>query len=255
MFCGSSELTSTHLIGLKLQEALPKSAQSVAVDAYWEGPNGREDHSHRYHSPPLDVQVRRACHDCNGTWMNGFENRTRDLVTRLAYGQDTVFDRAAAADLAVWATIVAMLRATRDRGPWNFSEADIRFIRERDEVPPGHLVFLVWGTPARWDLASRHSRFGLTYEGDDTVQPSQLTWFWLGEAIFVVMKQALLRPLMDRGALTERNAVILWSGIDEMEAHRWPTLDSVQHADFVERTTLASPEHTGPANRIVILSD
>lgn len=186
MFCGAPRMTKTHLIAQRaIRQHLPSTSSGIERNDVWfDASSGYQARHQDYHFDPLSQQVKRACDPCNRVWMGGIENDVAADVIALALGESRELDGRAASRLAVWATVVAMLRATQDPGEPFFDAADVRAIRETSQLPSGYVVWLIEGE-SRWDFPSRHQRILLSV-GGRTHEPTHLTWFWIGRSLYMV---------------------------------------------------------------------
>lgn len=175
-------MTRAHLIAENaIRRHLPKPAGATAwkLDRWIDDEQTHQERFIRPQTDPLLRYVKQACGDCNRGWMGAIERDVAANVIALALGNPVDIDDAAAARLALWATVVSMLRATEDRGTLAVSRSDIEHVRRTSSLPDGYRVRLISGS-THWAFASRHMRFSY---GDEH---SHLTWFYVGAAAFVV---------------------------------------------------------------------
>ncbi|TQJ31390.1 hypothetical protein [Microbacterium sp. SLBN-146] len=75
IFCGQRPLTSAHLFSIKLQELLEiDSKDPMRLEGSWLDNDWKVRGQARViNVQPANQQVKRLCADCNGTWMNDYE--------------------------------------------------------------------------------------------------------------------------------------------------------------------------------------
>ena len=197
MFCGAPRMTKTHLIAQRaIRQHLPPTRAGIEKEDVWFDQSlGYQARHQDYHHDPLNQQVKRACDPCNRVWMGAIENDVAADVIALAMGEQRELDEDAAYRLAVWATVVAMLRTTQDPGEPAFDPADARAIRETSQLPPGYVVWLIEGEP-RWDFPTRHQRILLSMGGRPH-EMTHVTWFWIGHSLYMV-NHPVAAPLLSR---------------------------------------------------------
>lgn len=165
---------------------------------WWRGEKEHQSRFIVFDQQPMDKQVNRACHDCNAQWMGGYERRTRDAVIRLAHGESFPLTAELQRDVAVWGTIVALLRATADPGFRAIPDGDYEWVRKVDSTPPGYAVWMMHGE-TRWDFPTRHSRFV-----SETGSISHFSWLWIGQLVLIVAYGDAVGHLVDRLRLIEK---------------------------------------------------
>jgi hypothetical protein len=231
IFCGNRPLTRTHIISQKLQSMLPALEDQSGRTAWWtdHAAGVTRDDSRVTDLSPLNHQVKRACKKCNNVWMNGFEEATRDLVLSLARGEQQVVSSEALSPLVTWVAVVAMLRATEDRGRAAIPPEDYEYIRRWNQPPKNYRIFFVRGE--RHDgFPTRHVRSFV--EG----QRAHLTFFWIGEFIAVVMNEPASQ-------FFERRLSVIRSAVAEVATEgvmTWPPRGSVSFPTLIELTNTTS---------------
>jgi hypothetical protein len=232
MFCGNRPVTGTHLISLKLQSMLPEVTVGTArLDEWIDETSGAAKAVARdMNVSPLNHQVKRACQQCNGEWMNAYEEATRTLVVKLARGETVEIDNDSARELAMWAIIVAMLRATQDPGEPAFSPADHNAIRTEDAIPEGYSVWAIRGED-RSDLPSRHSRWTI---GE---VPGHMTWIWIGQLILLVCDTNSTPFIAQRVSVVVKASELVWPA--QATGIEWPPTNHVTYRVLYDLTTLA----------------
>lgn len=234
MFCGARPLTKTHLIAQRaIRRHLPSSDSDVTMTRFWPDPvGGAKSHVQTFDSDPLSQQVKQACEVCNRDWMGGIENDVAADVIALAKGSPVILDEQRSSRLAVWAAVVAMLRASQDAmlGPTPVTTAEAHFIREHEQLPSGWVVWLIHGV-TRWEFPTRHSRFASLR--DDPAIP-HMTYFWIGSSVYLVSHPAMAEK-MSRMNILGSAAQILAPYGDYPIA--WPFGNAVQKDTMHNLTT------------------
>lgn len=234
MFCGARPLTKTHLIAQRaIRQHLPPATGGVIKYASWRDQSEQLQHrQHVYDLDPLSQQVKRACEPCNRDWMGAIENDVAQTVVSLARGQAVEVDPEMAARVALWASVVAALRAAQDPGGSIIALTDAEHMRSRDCPPDGYTVWLIRGE-TRWDFTTRHQQILVTHDGEPS-QAGHLTWFWLGQAVFMVAHPSLTWA-MDRLGLFGDAVQLLYA--EHGFAVAWPARSQVTNESMLELTT------------------
>jgi len=227
-------MTKTHLIAQKaIRQYLPNIDAGIGRDDTWVDPaRGIQSRRQDYHLDPLEQHVKRACDPCNRVWMGGIENDVATHVIALAKGEALRLDKQAASSLALWATIVAMLRTTQDPGTPTFDPADAAIIRSTSELPPGYVVWLLRGEE-RWDFPTRHQRVHLSFRGAPK-EPTHLTWFWVGQSVYMVSHPLVASVLSTLNVFRDAVQILAPHGDYPIE---WPFRAQIQHSAMVELTS------------------
>lgn len=227
-------MTKTHLIAQRaIRRHLPKTTIGTGRrDAWFDGTAGLQFRQQDYHLDPLSQQVKRACEPCNRDWMGEIENDVAADVIALAKGENVALDASRSGRLAVWAAAVAMLRSTQDPGPAAFDMADARALRATSMLPAGYVVWLIRGEQ-RWDFPSRHQRFTITQVNQNSAM-SHVTWFWIGEAIFMVTHPAIAFVLSRMNVFGQAVQILAPYGDYPII---WPTPSSVPHSAMIDLTS------------------
>lgn len=234
MFCGASRMTKTHLIAQRaIRRHLPESSLGTGRYDRWLDATGSPQYRRQdYNFDPLAHQVKRACDACNRGWMGGVENEVAADVIALAKGDVVALDAKRSTRLAVWATIVAMLRSTQDPGKPNFDPEDAKIIRKTSALPPGYVVWLLSGE-ARWDFPTRHQRINIAV-GGRPYQPTHVTWFWIGHAVFMVNHPEAAPILSRLDVFREAVQILAPHGGYPIV---WPFRTEVKHQSMVDVTS------------------
>lgn len=128
---------------------------------------------------PANHQVKRLCQECNGAWMAGIEDEAKSTLVDLFFDKPVTLDASAQASLSTWATVVSVLRSTRDPGRSLLAREDLQEIREQTAAPSGFQVWLIHGVDNQ-DVNMRHYRASIA--GND----GWIGWIWFGAAILLV---------------------------------------------------------------------
>lgn len=232
LFCeASGKLTSAHLISQSLQRLLPASSDGTDRMEWWVDESELTEKTNRQfiNVHAANHQVRRLCHSCNGNWMAAFEDATRALLLDLYHGRPVTLDSTQQADLATWATIVSMLRATQDRGKAMLADADAAAVRLHNAPPPGYEVWLVHGeNPAK--ISMRH------YRGSIGDRQGWLGWIWMGASVLVVTSAHLVPLSSRRLRLLPEAAVQLHPA--RRQVINWPPANEVTRESLYDLLTL-----------------
>lgn len=220
MFCGGGGLTGAHIISESLQKLLPPAEGPSLRHDIWVEPGTDQVRSDfkTINISALNHQVKRLCEKCNGKWMADIERGTKGILVSLSRGEEVRLNTQQQLDIATWATIVSMLRATQDPGVLCVTSDETNYVRQFDAPPPGFGVWIVRGE-SRSDAWLRHLRVVV----DDA--PGWLGWIWLGQALLVV-SSAHLAPY------TERLLRLLPSAVVQLHPQApgvsWPVPNQVQ---------------------------
>lgn len=193
LFCGGRPLTSAHLISSELQKLIPRSRIGMAQEDRWT-PFGTEEEKRNFrsnNSSSLDIQVKRMCNPCNGSWMQRYESRINPLLSRLYHGSHESIENAMLRDIATWSLMVAFLRATTSRGEQHLDLEDPVRFREEDKMPEGYTVWLFSGEQ-RTDFSSRHHR--VIADGI----PGWYVMIWVGKLVLIVAYRSAIPLVADR---------------------------------------------------------
>lgn len=234
MFCGARGLTKTHLIAQKaIRVHLPLSTHGVKrADSSIDIGGVFESRFRDFDTDPLSQQVKRACEPCNRDWMGGIENDVAADVIALAKGEQRTLDADRAERLAVWATTVAMLRSAQDSGVPALDFADARALRRSSALPAGYVVWLIAGE-AKWDFPSRHQRIWVETDGLQP-EPTHVTWFWIGKAVFMVTHPGIAFMLSRLNALGDAAQILAPHGDYPIS---WPRARSAPLSGLIALTS------------------
>lgn len=219
MFCGSNGMTSAHIISQSLQKLLQDTSQPTEFRRIWRDQETLEMASATgtINIRPGNHQVKRMCHKCNGEWMAAIERDTKALIVSLSQGSTVSLGIAQQEQLASWAVIASMLRATQEPGDPHVTTHETTEIRATGLPPAGFSVWLVRGE-ARTDVSMRHFR-GMSYRG-----LGWSGWVWINEVIFMVASGPLAEEMDRRLSLIQKAARKIYPS---MEPTNWPTPNHV----------------------------
>jgi hypothetical protein len=228
MFCGGRPLTKTHIIaGNSIRRHLPRFPGGTIRWDTW-GLDVVGARTSEFNVDPADQFVKRACHHCNQAWMGAIEMAVASKVVALALGDCLEIDAQSARDLSLWAVVVALLRSTQDPGEPSVTVDESRSLRDSSS-PDGYHVWVVSGS-TKQTMASRHMRTVNLSTGEK----SHLTWFWLGQAVFLVVRDTAV-PFVSGLPIIEKAAIRLWPDSSDPV---WPLRRSLSFDTMVQLTDL-----------------
>jgi hypothetical protein len=163
--------------------------------------------------------------------MGSIEIEVAPLVISLAKGEKVSVGAGEAARLALWASIVAVLRSTQDPGRSSVRPEDVRYMREHSETPPDYIVWLLHGQPM-WNFQTRHQRLFLE-DQEGRMSPAHVTWFWIGHSVYVVAPSVAASWLGVLGLA--RSAVVILHPYGEYPI-TWPLRGEIARTAMIDMT-------------------
>lgn len=101
---------------------------------------------------PIRANVHVVCEDCNNTWLNQIQERTKPILIPLLQGKKTALGIAAQAQLAKWCTMATMTGEFIDRDPLGqgVTLAERQFFWKQSAIPPNWRIWIARYQRYKW---------------------------------------------------------------------------------------------------------